>query len=147
MSREGKKSYGEVVRVTFRGDSITLSGERNLAELLDDLKERFGVQGRGEAIYELLRFERFLSKLDQATPNLLIELRRVIALFFEISIKDPARFKTVLSRVEEYLELEYQRALAKRKGLLQKFKEAVWEADYYARCLINFGEPRPMPER
>jgi len=141
-----RKQYGEIVRVTFRGDSVTLSGERNLAEQLDELKERFGVQGRGEAIYELLRFEKFLNKLDQATPSLLIELRRVIALFFEISIKDPKRFKTVLSRVEEYLELEHRRAVAKRKGLLQKFKQAVWEADYYARCLIDFGEPRPMPE-
>jgi len=142
-----KKQYGEVVRVTFRGNSVTLSGEQNLAEQLDELKERFGVSGRGEAIYELLRFEKFLNKLDQATPNLLIELRRVIALFFEISIKDPKRFKTVLNRVEEYLELEHQRAIAKRRSLLQKFKQAVWEADYYARCLIDFGEPRPMPER
>jgi len=141
-----KKQYGEVVRVTFRGDSVTLSGEPNLSEQLDELKERFGVQGRGEAIYELLRFEKFLNKLDQATPSLLIELRRVIALFFEISIKDPRRFKTVLNRVEEYLELEHRRAVAKRKGLLQRFKQAVWEADYYARCLIDFGEPRPMPE-
>ena len=135
------KKYGEVVRVTFKGESITLSGEPTLAQQLDELKERFGVQGRGEAIYELLRFNRFLEKLDEATPSLLIELRRIIAMFFEISINDPRRFRKVKENVEEYLRLEVHRAKAKRKGLLQRFKEAFFEADYLAWCLINFGEP------
>jgi len=121
---------------------------RSLAELLDYARENFCIsrKGRGETISELQTFKKFIDKLGKITPALLIKLRRTIDLFWKISCIHQRRFKIVLERTAEYLELEKERAIAKRKGLLQKFKQAFWDADYYARCLIDFGEPRPMPE-
>lgn len=134
-----------MVRVTYRGESITLSEDGMLAARLDELKELFNASGRGEAIYRLLSFSKFLDKLDEATPELLIKLRRVIALFFEIGIRDPNRFETVLRNVEDYLEIEFERAKAKRAGLWARFKELIYEADRMAMSLITFGE-KEKPE-
>ena len=100
-----KKQYGEVVRVTFRGNSVTLSGEPILVEQLDELKEWFEVQGRGEGVYKLIEYYAYLDAIDRSDPNFLPSLRPIAELFFEITRLDPDRLDKVQDRVEEYLEL------------------------------------------